>query len=129
HAPEAARQGAQEGDMFKNRRRTLGVALLLGVALVAGLGGATRAFASEPAVVHGGTTVTTNPDGTFTATVTIKNSGRPGQVDVSALACANVAEMSVSPSSLVLGTGESGVVTITGRLIDPTKPGCFEVKL
>jgi hypothetical protein len=118
--------------MFKHRRRGLGAALLLllAVPLIAGVGGATRAFASEPAVVHGETTVTTNADGTFTAKVTIKNSGAyPGGVNVGVRRCANVQGLSWSSDSLVLDPGESAVVTITGKLTDPTKPGCFEVDL
>src|SRR5262249_16873251 len=90
-APDVARWGSGEVPMFKHRRRGLGAALLLAVTLIAGVGGATRAFASEPAVVHGDTTVTTNADGTFTAKVTIKNSGAyPGGVNVRVRRCANV---------------------------------------
>jgi hypothetical protein len=115
--------------MSKSQRRGVGAALLLAAVLAVGIGAATPAFASEPAVVHGGTTITVNPDGTFTATVTIKNSGAPGAVSVSVRPCANVGGLTVTPSSLVLDRRESAVVTITGTLTDPSKPGCFHVGL
>lgn len=88
---------------------------LLGFLVAAGWN-AGPAAASNPSITECPSNVTTNPDGTFSFTVTVTNTGNPGDVELHGAGSSNISGLEIHPDHHVFETGEEFSFTVSGTL-------------